>query len=101
MNQELLTSMIDDAIDQVLSENEEFISQSLARNISPDDKGNRYASKIGINAVFAATRLSVHFILSFLVNNGTLSVSEDALRPQLSVLRGGADPEAPEKPTQK
>lgn len=101
MNQEQLSKVIEKAVLGALSDNQDFVSQTLTDGIDWSDGWEKCISQAVANAVIASTRMSVQIILTLLLENGTLRISENALRPHLTVIRGGADSESPvSKPRQ-
>lgn len=94
MNQEQLSEMIEKAVLGVLSDNQDFVSQTLADGIDWSDGWEKCISRAVANSVIASTRLSVQIMLTLLQENGVLRISEDAFRPHLTVIRGGADSES-------
>lgn len=94
MIQEKLSQLIEDTVREAISNNKDFIFKSILFGISPSDRLEDCTSKMAINAVETATRLSIQIFLTLILENGTLKFSEDSLVPQLTAIQGGADSES-------
>lgn len=101
MDQEQLSKMIEQTVLGVLYDNRDFVTESLADGIDWGDGWEKCISKAVSNSVIVSTRLSIQTVLTLLLENGTLTLSESALRPQLTVIRGGADSEPPDSKPRK
>lgn len=98
MDQEQLNQLVEKIVLAKFHENEELVAKGLAKDLDWENGWERTISQAVANAVIVSTRLSVQTILDLLLGTGAFKVSEEILRPQLTVIRGGADPEAPEFP---
>lgn len=101
MDQEQLSKIVEQAVLEALSDNSDFVSQTLADGVDWSDGWEKSLSKAVANSVIVSTRLSVQIVLTLLLENGALKISEDSLRPQLTVIRGGADSEPPDSKPRK
>ena len=101
MDQEQLSQLVEKIVLASFADNEEFITKGLAKNLDWEDGWERTISQAVANAVKVSTRLSVQIMLDILLKTGLFEVSEEVLRPQLTVLRGGADSGSAEQPPQQ
>lgn len=96
MDQEQLSQLVEKIVQVAFAENEEFIAKGLANNLDWQDGWERTIGQAVTNTVAVSTKLSVQIVLDLLLKTGIFKISEEVLRPQLTVIRGGADPEPPE-----
>lgn len=96
MEQEQLNQLVEKIVLAALSENAELVTKGLAKNLDWEDGWERTISQAVTNAVTVSTRLSVQIVLGLFLKTGIFTISEETPRPQLTVIRGGADPESPD-----
>jgi len=101
MEQEQLSQLVEKIVLATFSDNKEFITKELANNLDWADGWERTISQAVMNAVSVSTRLTVQLMLTLLTQSGAFEISEEALRPYLTVIRGGADSESPDPPPQR
>lgn len=101
MDQEQLGQLVEKIVLASLTDNEEFVAKGLAKKLDWDNGWERTISQAVMNAVKVSTKLSVQIMLQLLLGTGLFNVSEEILRPQLTVIRGGVDLEPPPKPPQQ
>lgn len=74
----------------------------IAEGIDWADGWEKALSRAAFNVVHISTRLSVQMALTILYETGVLEPPENiSTHPKLTVIRGGADLEEPEKPLEK
>lgn len=90
LDQEKLSQMVEQVVFAALRENQEFLTNGLARNLDFGAKWENTLSQAVMNAVTVSTRLSVQIVMSLLIETGLFTVSEKSDYPKLTVIRGGA-----------
>lgn len=98
MEQEQLSQLVEKIVLAKFAENEEFVAKGLTKNLDWEDGWERTISQVATNAVTVSAKLSVQIVLDLLLSTGAFKISDEVLRPQLTVIRGGADSETPESP---
>lgn len=102
MNQEQLSKMVEKIVSEALQQNLDFISNGIAANVNWADGPEKASAQMAVNAVDVSMKLSVQMILTILYQTGVLEPPESiSIHPKLTVIRGGADSEAPETPNEK
>lgn len=95
MDQEQLTQLVEKVVLATMADNEEFIIKGLAKDLAWEDGWEHTVSRAAMNSVTVSTKLSVQIVLDLLLKTGIFKISEEITRPQLTVIRGGVDPESP------
>ncbi len=102
MDHEKISQVVEDAVLSAFKENQEYVTQGLADGLNWEAGWEKTLSRALFNAVHVSTRLSVQMTLTILYETGVLSPPENiSTNPKLTVIRGGADLEEPEKPSEK
>lgn len=101
MDKEQLSQLVEKIVWASFSENSELVATGLAKDLDWEDGWERTISKVATNAVTVSARLSVQIILDILIQTGLFKISEEALQPKLTLIRGGADSEPHDQPPQQ
>lgn len=87
-----LSEIIAEQVSKSLLDNQDAITQGLADGLDWNDGWENSVSKLSINTLRLATRLSVQMTMTMLAEMGILTFTSEAYRPQLVVLEGGQSP---------
>jgi len=101
MDQEQLSQLAEKIVLSTIADNEEFVTLGLSKSLDWDDGWEHTISRAVMNAVTVSTKLSIQIMLDLLLKTGLFKISEEALRPQLTVIHGGGNPESLGKPPQQ
>lgn len=99
VDQEQLSQLVEKIVLATLADNEELVVKGLAQKLNWTDHIEHTICQAAFNSVKISTNLSVQIILELLLATGAFKISEEFLRPQLTVIKGGADPEFPGSPS--
>lgn len=102
MDHEKISQVVENAVLSAFQENQDYVTKGLAEGLDWADGWEKTLSRAVFNAVHVSTRPSVQMALTILYETGVLEPPESiSTCPKLTVIRGGADSQEPEKSPEK